>query len=57
MCQDQIVSDLASLGIHEHRDLDQALYMVTSLEIWILGYSVWNYQDRSQDYEDILGIR
>ena len=46
MRQDQGVSDLASLGIHEHRDSDQALCGATSLELQILGYSVVDCQDR-----------
>ena len=54
MRQDQIVSDLASLGIHEHRDLDQELRLATSLETWILGYGVGDCHDQSQDCEDIL---
>ena len=57
MHQDQTVLDLASLGIHEHRDLDQALCRAASLEIWIFGYGVGGCQDQSQDYEDILGRR
>ena len=57
MRQDQRISDLASLGIHEHRDLDQALRLVTSLELWISGYSIGDHQDQSQDYEDTLGRR
>ena len=57
MHQDQRVSDLASLGIHEHRDLDQALHRATSLEVRILGYCVGGCQDQSQGYEDTLGRR
>ena len=38
------------------RILDQALRMAASLEFWILGYSVWDCCDQSQDYEDTLGI-
>ena len=57
MRQDQRVSDLASLGIQGCQDLDQALRLATSLEIWILGYGVGNCHDQSQDYEDTLGKR
>ena len=54
---DQGISDLALLGIHGYRILDQALRRVTPLELQILGYSVGDRQDRSQGYEDTLGRR
>ena len=57
MRQDQIVSDLALLGIQGCQDSDQALYMATSLELWISGYGIGDHQDQSQDYEDTLGRR
>ena len=55
MRQDQIISDLAALGIQECQDSDQALCRAASLEIWIFGYGVGDRHDRSQDYEDTLG--
>ena len=48
--------DLALLGIQGYQDLDPALYMVTSLELWILGYGAMDYHDQSQNYEDTLEI-
>ena len=56
MRQDQRISDLAALGIHEHRDLNSALRMAASLELWISGYSAMDYHDKSHDYEDTLDI-
>ena len=46
MHQDQRIQDLASLGIHEHRNFDPALHWATSLELWILGYGVVDQYDR-----------
>ena len=57
MRQDQGIPDLASLGIQGCQDLDQALRLAASLEIWILGYDIGDWRDQSQDYEDTLGRR
>ena len=46
MRQDQGIPDLASLGIQGCQDLDQALRLAASLEIWILGYGVEDCHDR-----------
>ena len=53
----QRISDLALLGIQGYQDLDPALYMATSLELWISGYSAGDCHDQSQGYEDTLGKR
>ena len=64
ICTDEIqflvnTSGSEDLGFSFTRimDSDPALYRVTSLELWILGYSIGDCHDQSQGYEDTLGRR
>ena len=56
MRQDQIVSDLAALGIQGCQDSDQALHRRNFTRIPDLGIRRRGCQDQSQDYEDTLEI-